>query len=157
MDDVHYFFQEEWNMNMTEEKALQGFGAGIDCSQAVLAEAAPQVGLEENAARKLAAAFGGGMWHGQTCGCVTGALMALGMKYGNCEPGDMETKNAFLAKKAEFEKDFAAENGSLICRELLGYDLSTEEGMARIQEEKLLETRCPGLVCSACRHLEALL
>lgn len=88
---------------------------------------------------------------------MTGALMALGLKYGNCKLGDKETKDAFLAKKVEFESAFTAENGSLICRELLGNDLSTPEGMEKIMEENLLMTRCPGLVCSACKIMDGML
>ncbi len=144
-------------IEMNEQQALAGFGAGIDCSQVVLAAAAPQLGLDEKTARRLAAAFGGGMWRGATCGCVVGALMALGLRYGNCEPGDQETKNDFLAKKAAFEAAFCERNGSLVCREILGYDLSDPRQMEKIMELKLLETRCPKLVCSACEILEEML
>ena len=145
------------NLEMKEQTALTCFGGGIDCAQVVFGAAAAQLGLDEAAARRIAAAFGGGMWRGETCGCVVGALMALGLRYGNAEPGDSETKNAFLAKKQQFEQRFLEENRSLVCRDILEHDLSTPEGMAQIQREKLLETVCPKLVCSACRILEELL
>ncbi|MDD3337317.1 MAG: C-GCAxxG-C-C family protein [Lachnospiraceae bacterium] len=144
-------------MNMTEDKAREGFQTGIDCSQAVLGACAPAIGMDEDAAKKLAAGFGGGMWHGQTCGCVTGALMALGAKYGNCKPGDQDTKQAFLAKKAEFEERFAAANESLVCKEILGYDLSDPAQMKIIMEKGLLMSVCPKLVVSACEILEDML
>ena len=144
-------------LEMKEQTALTCFGGGVDCSQVVFGAAAERLGLDLATARKLAAAFGGGMWHGETCGCVVGALMALGLRYGNAALGDMETKNAFLEKKRQFEQRFLEENRSLLCRDILGNDLSTPEGMAKIQQEKLLETVCPKLVCSACRILEELL
>jgi len=70
---------------ITEEQALMGFGTGVDCSQAVFGEFAAQLGLDRDTALKIAAPFGGGMWHGETCGCVVGALMAIGLKYGQGE------------------------------------------------------------------------
>ena len=76
--------------------------------------------------------------------CMLGlflALMALGLKYGHFKLGDEETKSTLLEKRAEFEKEFKAINGSRICREILGYDLSTEEGMTKIMEKGLLTTK----------------
>lgn len=142
---------------MTEEKALQNFGGGIDCSQVVLSAVAENLGMDEKTALKISAAFGGGIWQGQTCGCVTGALMAIGLKYGHSAIGDEETKNMLLAKKAEFEAVFTKENKSLICKEILKYDLSKPEEMEKIKEKKLLETLCPKLVCSTCEILERIL
>lgn len=142
---------------MTEDKALECYAGGLDCSQVVFGYGAELLGEDKEKAVKIAAAFGGGMWKGETCGCVTGALMALGLKYGHSKLGDEETKNALLAKREEFEKEFQRANGSLICREILGYDLSTEEGMAKIMEEGLLATKCPKLACCACDILDDLL
>jgi len=143
--------------NMTPEVALQGFGSGFDCSTCTLAHVADRIGLDEETAVKISGAFGGGMWRGDTCGAVVGALMAIGMKYAQTEAGDEETKNNMLAKKAEFEKRFSEKYGSLICREILGYDLSTEEGMAAIMEQELLAKKCPYVVCDACEILEEIL
>lgn len=141
----------------TPEWVLAQFSQGFDCSQVVLAQAAAQLGISEETALKAAAAFGGGMWRGDTCGCVTGALMAIGLRYGTAFPGDREHKNAMLAKKAEFERRFAQVNGSCICREILGHDLSVPEEMARIQEKNLLATVCPQVVCRTLDILEDLL
>ena len=143
--------------NLTPEQVLEQFSQGFDCSQVVLAQAAERLGISEEAARKAAAAFGGGMWRGDTCGCVAGSLMAIGLRYGTAVPGDQVNKSAMLEKKAEFERRFADVNGSCICREILGYDLSVPEEMARIQEENLLTTLCPQVVCRAVEILEELL
>lgn len=145
---------------MTEEKALECFGGGLDCSQVVFGYGAEFLGEDKEKAMKIAAAFGGGMWNGETCGCVTGALMAIGLKYGHYKPGDEDAKNEMLAKRAEFEEEFKAfaeSGGSLICKEILGYDLSKEEELAKIMEEGLLTTKCPKLACHACEILEDLL
>lgn len=127
--------------NLTEEKALAGFGSGIDCSMAVLGEIGPQLGLEKDVCLKVAGAFGGGMWRGDTCGCVTGALMALGLKY--------ENKEELLAKKAQFEEKFSAAYGSCICREMLGYDIGKGE-LQKIMDEGYFEKVCCKAAKTAC-------
>ncbi len=142
---------------ISEEIATDMFKQGIDCSQIVMGYAASKVGVNSDDALKISAAFGGGMWCGRTCGCVSGALMALGMKYGYSEPNSMEQKNTLLAKKAEFEQKFAAENKSVVCREILGYDLSKPEEMNLIMEKNLLFTICPKAVCSACKILDEMI
>ncbi len=134
---------------LTEKNVLQGFGDGLDCSQQVLAAVASQVNISESTARKLASAFGAGMGHADTCGCVTGAYIALGLKYGHSMPKDAQTKATLMAKKKEFEERFTAQHGSCICRKILGYDLTKPEEMQKIQEQNLLATICPKLVISA--------
>lgn len=143
--------------NLTEQKITELFQQGIDCSQIVMGHAANKLGICPDKALKISAAFGGGMWGGRTCGCVTGALMALGLKYGYSEPQSTEQKNILQAKKAEFEERFAKENGSVVCRHVLGYDLSKPEEMAKIMEQNLLFTICPKAVASACKILDEIL
>lgn len=144
-------------MVKNENEVLKMFGKGFDCSQIVLSNFSDKLGITREEALKIAACFGGGMWHGETCGCVVGALIALGIKYGNCTANDKTTKDELLNLKAEFERAFCNENGSCICKEILGYDLSKVEEMEKIQEEKLLETKCPKLVLSSCNILGKML
>ena len=131
---------------LTEKEIVKKFQEGFDCSQIVLDYCSEKLNLSHEEALKIAACFGGGMWHGETCGCVIASLIALGIKNGNTVPNDKETKDKLLALKAEFENKFCQKHGSSKCKEILGYDLSTEEGMAKIMEKKLLETKCPKVV-----------
>ncbi|MDR2036834.1 MAG: C-GCAxxG-C-C family protein [Bacteroidales bacterium] len=142
---------------VSEEFAADCFRQGIDCSQIVLGYAANKVGMESDEALRISSPFGGGMWAGRTCGCVVGGLMALGMKYGYSEPGATEQKKALLAKKAEFEQKFAEENKSVVCKEILGYDLSKPEEMQQVIEKSLFYSICPKVVCSACKILDGLM
>ena len=142
---------------LTKEEILKKFGEGYDCSQIVLEHFSDKLGLDREDALKTAACFGGGMWHGETCGCVVGALMALGIKYASTKPNDKEGKDKLLKLKAEFEEEFCKKNGSCICKEILGYDLSKEDEMAKIMEEKLLETKCPEVVINTCEILEKMI
>lgn len=144
---------------MTTEKASKGFMEGFDCSQQVLAYAAEKhgLGLDEKESFQIAAAFGGGMWNGDTCGCVSGALMAIGLKYGHWVPSDGKTKKYLRAKAVEFEKRFIERNNSLICRNILGYDLTVPEEFEQIKEKNLFFTIRAGLVCSACEILDEIM
>ena len=142
---------------MTEKEILECFGQGFDCSQVVLGECAARLGLDEALAKKIAACFGGGMWYGHECGAVTGALMAIGAKYGHSEAGDAEAKNAALAKMNAFRERFCKRQPSCVCKEILGYDLSVPEEMQKIQDEGLLMTRCPKVVQDALSVLEEIL
>jgi C_GCAxxG_C_C family probable redox protein len=143
---------------ISEEIVADLFKQGIDCSQIILGYYAEKIGISDEAAIKISSAFGGGMWRGRTCGAVTGALMALGMKYGYNEPIAPEEKGVFLAKCAKFEQKFSTENGSVICKDiLLGYDLSKPEDMEKVLEKELFFTICTKLVCSTCKILDEII
>ncbi len=138
-----------YTTSLTPEEAMAGFGAGIDCSQAVFAEFAPQFDVDRETALKIAANFGGGMWEGATCGAVVGALMALGLKYGQGDDTDPKLKNVMIRKTAEFKKRFAAKYGSCVCKEILGYKIP--EDMEQIMAENKFGNVCCNLVIDACR------
>ena len=134
------------------ETALSRFAEGFNCSQAVFSSYAE--GLDEKAALKIASGFGGGMGRmAETCGAVTGAMMALGLRCGGTSP-DREAKERIYAKIREFADRFRARNGSLLCRELLGCDISTPEGYEAAKQGGLLTTTCPNYVRDAAEILE---
>ncbi|NLO47315.1 MAG: C_GCAxxG_C_C family protein [Clostridiales bacterium] len=143
---------------MTEETAAYRlFDLGYDCCQTVLSYCAEDLGMDEEDALKLGSGFGGGLHVGEVCGCVTGAVMALGLKYGFSEPKDDIGKQIMNARTGEFIRRFKEENGALRCKELLGYDVSIPEEKAKIGEDGIIPQKCPGLVCSACRILDNML
>ena len=144
-------------MVKNEQEVLKMFGDGFDCSQIVLSNVCDKLEISKEEALKIAACFGGGMWHGETCGCVVGALIALGIKYATVKENDHKKKEELLGLKAKFEEEFCKKNKSCICKEILGYNLSIPEEMKKIQEEKLLETKCPKVVLSACEILEKMM
>ncbi|MBU5300562.1 C-GCAxxG-C-C family protein [Clostridium sporogenes] len=131
---------------MNEQQVLKCFSEGFDCSQVVLNSVAGELGIDEITAKKVSACFGGGMFCGSTCGAVTGALMAIGLKYGHSIPDTPHIKEENIAKLIEFREKFLQKYDSVICKDLLGYDLTNSEDMKKIQEEELLTTFCPKLV-----------
>ena len=139
------------------EKANDLFGRKFHCSQAVFVAFAEELGLTEEQALKIGACFGSGMRKGEVCGACTGALMALGLKYGQSEEEDIESRLKTNEVTDRFMEAFKEENGSYMCRELLGCDLSTQEGIAKALEKKLFTEFCPKMVESATRIAEDIL
>ncbi len=133
-----------------KEVAKSRFDEGFNCSQAVFSACAEQLGLDQDTALKVAAGFGGGMGRmALTCGALTGAFMAIGLKYGATSGTDQQTKTRAYGLILECAEKFQTRNGSLNCRELLAYDLSTPEGHQAITEQGLFRKVCPRLVQDA--------
>ena len=135
--------------SLSIDVASSRFSEGFSCSQSVLAAFAPELGLDVDAALRVSAAFGGGVGRtGGTCGVVTGALMALGLKYG-ATVADPAAKELTYAKARDFVAKFEARHGATDCADLLGVNIGTPEGQAAAREANLFKTTCPGLVASA--------
>ena len=138
--------------------ANNGFLTGFNCAQAVFFSFCEELGLEKEYALKISSSFGGGMAHlNETCGAVTGAFMVLGLKYGRTKVEDAAAKEKNYSLVQEFAKRFKDTHGSIRCTELIGFDLSTEEGLKKATEEKRFRTHCPGYVEDAARIVVDLL
>jgi C_GCAxxG_C_C family probable redox protein len=94
---------------------------------------------------------------GGTCGAVTGALMVIGLLHGKTRKEDDGSRERTYAIAQELMERFRARNGKLLCRELLGADVSTPEGLAAVRERDLFRTVCPKFVRDAGELLEELL
>ena len=140
-------------MNRTQ-KALACFADGYNCAQSVLSAFADELRVDEGVAFRISAGFGGGMGRmGETCGAVTGAVMVLELRHGVAE-ADQDAKERVYHQIAEFIRQFKARHGTCTCRELLGCDLSTPEGLQRARDEGLFTTACPRFVHDAVKILE---
>ena len=139
------------------EYAVDRFIKSMNCSQAVLETYAPSMGMPEDIARRVAAAFAGGMGMGSECGAVTGAFLVIGMKYGKTKDKDRGADEKTFSKVAEFIKEFKARHEHLGCSELLGVDMSTAEGVRQAAGKGLFTGTCPKFVRSASEILDKLL
>ena len=144
-------------MSKKSEKAVERFKKGFNCSQAVLGSYSEDFGLDCEHAFKVATGFGGGMRMAETCGAVTGAFMVLGLKYGNSTAEDKESKAKTYEKIVEFTSMFKARNNSVMCKELLGCDITTPDGMRKAQENGVFDSICPKVVRDAAEVLEEML
>ncbi len=67
--------------------------------------------------------------------------MAIGIKYGTNEPSaEKRSEASELARK--LYQAFEKQNGTVMCRELIGFDLSDEEQRRRAYEEDVFELKC---------------
>ncbi|MBR3987767.1 MAG: C_GCAxxG_C_C family protein [Clostridia bacterium] len=139
------------------EKALDLFANNFNCSQAVLTAFASDFGIDEELALKLGTSFGGGARNGEICGAVSGALLVLGLKYGHYIASDNEQKSRSYAIAVDYTNRFKEANGSIVCRNLLGYDLTIPEEAACIKEKCLFAEVCPKMIKSAVDILEDVL
>jgi C_GCAxxG_C_C family probable redox protein len=140
------------------EEAGELHARGANCAQSVLCPFAHELGLEPLKALALATGFGGGMGRmAGTCGAVTGAFMVLGLARGMSRPEDKAAKDAGYALVREMARRFTEKNGSILCRELLECDISTEEGAAEAREKNLFATRCNPYIEDSVRILTAIL
>ena len=143
-------------MSERSEKAISFF-KNFNCAQSVIATCGPEFGLDQETALRVAGGFGGGMGRlGEVCGAVTGSFMVIGLEHGKSCPEDdeSETKEKAYALVYDFADRFRACNGSILCKELLGCDPSTPEGLAQAKEKGLFSDLCPKLVQSAVEILE---
>lgn len=139
------------------DKAQKYFSNNFNCSQAVFTTFATEMGINEELALKIATQFGGGARKGEMCGAVSGALMVLGLKYGHCHAqNDEEKANAYRIAE-DFMNRFIEKNGTVVCRELLEYDVSKPEDMEKIKELNLFKTRCPEMIRCATEIVEEIM
>src|SRR5512139_1686636 len=114
----------------TAEQSVAYFREGFSCSQALLAAFGPALRLDRELALRLADPFGGGMGRmGETCGAVTGAFMVIGLKHGRTRADDKAAKANTHRLVQEFVGRFKSRNATIVCRDLLGCDISTPEGL----------------------------
>ncbi len=135
---------------LTKEEIMAKFAAGGQCAQCTLVPWAEALGYDEDELMRMAAAFAGGMFRGDTCGAVVGALMALGLAYGD-DP-------ALTAEKtAQFQAAFLERFGSTTCRDILGYDLSQPGELEKARESGRMLTACAEFVRFASETLQELM
>ncbi|MBQ9858046.1 MAG: C_GCAxxG_C_C family protein [Oscillospiraceae bacterium] len=139
---------------MADERVEKLLMQGIDCCQTVFSCFAEEIGLTQEEAQKLAAGFGSGMFTGETCGAVVGAIMVLGKKYGHTAPVDDEVRAKMVEKVKDFKCRFKERRGTCICSQLLGYDMSTDEGQDEAWESGTMQSRCPEIMTDAVEILD---
>ncbi|MFW5638836.1 MAG: C-GCAxxG-C-C family protein [Methanoculleus sp.] len=145
-------------MAKRQEEAVSRFMAGYNCAQATSSVFAADLGIPEEVILRAATGFGGGMGRtGGACGAVAGAILVLGLSFGGTGPAEKKANDKTYALVQEFIARFTDRNGAISCTELLGCDLSTEEGLSRAREGKLTRIVCPGYVRDAVEILDSII
>lgn len=125
---------------------------GFNCAESVLMGVMEAMGVEGFQAG-VATGFGGGIGRrGDTCGAVTGAAMAIGIKANRVNPGQKDLYDTVHRAVGILQEEFARSEGSLYCRDLIGYDLLDPADHARFRADPLVrEGVCGKAVASAAR------
>ena len=130
----------------------------LNCAQSLVSTYCEDFGLDRNLALKAAMGFGGGMARtGQTCGAVTGAYIIVGLSQRVNENNPRESIERTYKLINEFNREFQALHGSLLCKQLIKYDLSVPEQLAEAREKRIFSITCPALVGDAAVILEKIL
>ncbi|WP_369793482.1 C-GCAxxG-C-C family protein [Prevotella sp. MA2016] len=138
------------------ERAVENFMAGYGCCQSVVAAFADLYGLDDTLAKKIAAGFGGGVGRMRMmCGAVSGIVMLVGLDCGQTEGSDREGKSACYKVVQDLLAQSKAENGSIICAEILGlkgHEKAASSYVASARTAEYYKTRpCAAKVESAAR------
>ena len=141
-----------------EELARKNFSDGCNCAQSVVRafdEVLAEHGIDPQTASRMVSPFGGGMGRmREVCGAVSGMLLVLGLVEGYDDPAAYDAKKGLYEKVQELAGTFKDENGSIICRELLGLDAGPSEAAPEKRTEAYYASRpCADLCASAARIL----
>ena len=115
-------------MGKRADKARDMFLQGYNCCQAVVGAFADLYGFDPETAMKMAEGFGGGLGRMRlTCGAVNGMAMVAGMKMSHGKPGDLKLRGDIYAVVRQMVEEFKAQNGTIICAELLGLSMPKDD------------------------------
>ncbi|MGI6766480.1 MAG: C-GCAxxG-C-C family protein [Lentihominibacter sp.] len=142
---------------MDRNDIVNNFTGCIHCSQTVVEQWADKLGIDKATFMRIAGPLGGGCFRGDICGSVSGALLVIGAACGHWEVGDIEGNERMVEKVNEFNQAFTERAGSLICRELTGYDFSAAGQFEEAAASGVLLEKCPDFVNIALDILDEIL
>ncbi len=135
-------------MSVKGDRAYELFKEGYNCSQAVFGAFAEELGVDFETALKLASGFGGGIGRmREVCGAFTGLTMAASMIYGYNDPKATDTKAELYEKIRALADKFREENGSIICRELLGLQQAEKSAVPEARTSEYYKKRPCAELC----------
>lgn len=143
----------EIDVERRAQRAHELFREGYNCSQSVLLAYCDLFGLDPTVAATLSAPLGGGVSRlREVCGAVSGMAMVAGLICPYNDPADRSAKTKTYALVQELAERFRAENGAIVCRELLGLDRTKDDPVPSERTEQYYRKRpCPELIACAAR------
>ncbi len=146
-------------MQSRVDQAVQTFESGYGCAQSVFAAYADLFGIDRETALKLASPMGGGIGRmREVCGTVSAMALLAGLKEGNTDPSDEEGRERIYLLVREMSDTFRRENGTIICRELLGLKGREQSAKPGKRTQEYYESRpCSRLVACAAKIVEEML
>lgn len=135
-------------MSVKGDKAYELFREGYNCSQAVFGAFAEELGVPFPLAVKMASGLGGGIGRmREVCGTFTGLTLAASLIYGYDDPKATDTKAELYEKIRALADRFREENGSIICRELLGLQQAESSAVPEARTSEYYKKRPCAELC----------
>lgn len=135
-------------------KAL--FEEGYNCAQAVFGAFCEDYGIDFETGMKMVSSMGGGMGRlREVCGAVSSMFLVDGLAEGYSDPKATTEKAEHYARIQELAEAFRKQNGTLICRELLGENAGAPTPVAEPRTPEYYQKRgCGDWVYDAAKILE---
>ncbi len=137
-------------------EAVRKFEDGYNCAQAVFATYADLFGMSKEEALRISSPLGAGMGRmREVCGAVSAMALLVGLKEGNIDPEDKDAQAKTYQMVRTLSDGFAKEQGSIICKELLGL-MKRETGAkpAERTQEYYMTRPCSKAVACAAKQIE---
>ena len=143
------------DINERVETARNYFLEGYNCAQSIALAYHDVMGIDKELSATMAAPFGGGMGRlREVCGTVSGMFMVAGFIAPNAQPNDTANKKSCYALVQSLAERFREENGSIVCRELLGLTQQKDDPTpSPLTEEYYHRRPCAEYVAIAARIL----
>jgi C_GCAxxG_C_C family probable redox protein len=141
---------------MLDQRASQVMQKSHNCAQSTFYVLSEQFGLGGDEVLKALTPLPGMAERGETCGAITGALMAMGMIYGRDRLDDWEKYRKALVPTNKFCGQFQEALGSTLCCQIQerafgrSFNLMDPEQLRAFQRAGATD-RCTKVVQKACR------
>lgn len=122
MENPKIILNPDFDIEERVQKARDNFRLhGYNCCQSILLAYADVIGIDPHTAAVLASGFGGGMGRlREVCGSVSAMFMIAGYISPAADPSVKADRTANYALVQKVAGKFREENGSIVCKELLG-------------------------------------
>ncbi len=143
-------------MTFHEQKAVELFRKGCNCSQAVFTAFSDVTGIDERTALRMSSSFGGGLGRlREVCGAVSGMALAAGILWGYDNIEDKSFKTEHYALVSGMAHKFSDIFGTYICRDLLGLRDYKYSPVAEDRTAEYYKNRpCERCIAAAARILD---
>lgn len=135
--------------------AKKYFECGYNCAQAVAMAFEEYTNFDKETLAAMTLGFGGGMGRmREVCGSFSGMVLIISLIYGS-GTADGENKKKVYKIIQELAEEFKKENGSIVCRELLGLRENEHGGDPEKRTQNYYKKRpCVQIVAGAADILE---
>lgn len=123
------------------ELAAEHFTRDYNCCESVLLAASGYLNIDSGMIPRIATPFGGGISeHSYICGALSGALMAIGLKYGRDDCS--QEREPAKERAGRFIRRFIDKYGAVNCSSIIGCNAADIEA----RKEHIRSTICTPLV-----------